>query len=246
MRLLVSVRSAAEVEAAVEGGAEIIDAKEPSHGSLGAVDPVELARIASAVPDGMPLSVALGDHSTPETARHAFELIRAIARRPTELYVKIGFAGLAEGTMVRTVLEAAVETARGSALRPEVIAVAYADHHLAGTVDRHAILDAAAGAGARGVLLDTWTKDGRGLFAWALPADIGQWLTDARRRRLLTALAGSLAADQMDLVCGLGTDVLGVRGAACEYGRKGTVSARLVRQLAVARSQASPPLVEAM
>ena len=36
MRLLVSVRSAAEVAAAVAGGADIIDAKEPTAGSLGA------------------------------------------------------------------------------------------------------------------------------------------------------------------------------------------------------------------
>ena len=246
MRLLVSVRSAGEVEAAVEGGAEIIDAKEPSQGSLGAVDPVELARIASAVPDGMPLSVALGDHSTPGAARDAFELIRAIPHRPTELYVKIGFSGLAEGTTVRAVLEAAVAAARGSALEPEVIAVAYADHQLAGTVHRHTIVDAAAEAGARGVLLDTWSKDGRGLFAWDSPTDIRQWLAEARRRRLLTALAGSLAVDQIDLVRAIGPDVLGVRGAACESGRNGTVSARLVRQLAVAKDRAHPPLVGAL
>src|SRR4051812_47948913 len=39
MELLVSVRSAKEVEAALAGGADIIDAKEPSRGSLGAVSP---------------------------------------------------------------------------------------------------------------------------------------------------------------------------------------------------------------
>ena len=33
--LLVSVRCVDEVAAAIEGGAEIIDVKEPSHGSLG-------------------------------------------------------------------------------------------------------------------------------------------------------------------------------------------------------------------
>ena len=35
MRLLVSVRSAEEVSAALAGGADIIDAKEPERGSLG-------------------------------------------------------------------------------------------------------------------------------------------------------------------------------------------------------------------
>ena len=36
MRLLVSVRSADEVGAALAGGAEIVDVKEPSRGALGA------------------------------------------------------------------------------------------------------------------------------------------------------------------------------------------------------------------
>ena len=37
MQLLVSVRSAVEVAPALAGGADIIDAKEPDRGSLGAV-----------------------------------------------------------------------------------------------------------------------------------------------------------------------------------------------------------------
>ncbi len=38
-RLLVSVRSAAEAEIALSAGADLIDVKEPSRGSLGAADP---------------------------------------------------------------------------------------------------------------------------------------------------------------------------------------------------------------
>jgi uncharacterized protein (UPF0264 family) len=45
----------------------------------------------------------------------------------------------------------------------------------------------------------------------------------------------------MELVRRLNPDVLGVRGAACEEGRTGVISSRLVRRLAAAvgRSQAS-------
>ena len=61
MRLLVSVRNAEEARAALAGGAEIIDAKEPSRGALGAVDDRRAARDRRAV-DGMrPVSAALGD-----------------------------------------------------------------------------------------------------------------------------------------------------------------------------------------
>src|SRR5690349_10143177 len=103
MRLLVSVRSAGEVEAAVQGGADIVDAKEPMRGPLGAVDAAELARIAAAVPDGVPLSLALGDLATPAAAATGLDLTRAIGRRPAELYVKLGLAGVVHPTVARSV-----------------------------------------------------------------------------------------------------------------------------------------------
>jgi len=242
MRLLVSVRSAGEVEAAVEGGAEIIDAKEPMRGSLGAVDAAELARIADAVPHGMPFSIALGDLATPIAAARSLDLVCSVARRPAELYVKVGLAGVIQPAAARSVLEAAVSAARRSPLEPDVVAVAYADHGLAQAVGPEVVLDAAAETGVRGVLLDTWSKEGRPLFAWRTWAEIRGWVDRARSRGLLTAIAGSLSLDHMALVRRLGPDVFGVRGAACEGGRTGLVRARLVQQLAEAKRQADAAL----
>ena len=48
MRLLVSVRNAEEAESALQGGADILDAKEPANGALGKVDATTLA--ASSAP----------------------------------------------------------------------------------------------------------------------------------------------------------------------------------------------------
>jgi uncharacterized protein (UPF0264 family) len=243
MRLLVSVRSAREVEAAVEGGAEIIDAKEPMRGSLGAVDAGTLALIGTALPVGMPLSIALGDHATPDAAAGAMDLLQAVPRRPAELYVKIGLAGVAEPGTALSVLHAAVGAARSSPLRPDVVAAAYADHRLAETMAPQLVLEVAAEAGARGVLMDTWSKDGRPLFAFATHSEVRRWLDGGRSRGLLTALAGSLTSDLLDVIRGLGPDVVGVRGAACENGRGGAVSARLVEQLSSATHRPKPPLV---
>ena len=64
MRLLVSVRDASEAEAALAGGADIIDAKEPLNGPLGPVAPDTLAAITAAVAGKTPISVALGDVGT--------------------------------------------------------------------------------------------------------------------------------------------------------------------------------------
>ena len=151
-------------------------------------------------------------------------------------------AGVAQPAGVRSVLAAAVSAARATPLGPDVVAVAYADHELAGTVAPRIVLDAAAMAGARGVLLDTWSKDGRPLFAWAGQSDLRNWLERARSRGLLTALAGSLSLAHLDLLRWLDPDVFGVRGAACRNGRSGLVSAPLVRRLEAVKTQPEPGL----
>jgi uncharacterized protein (UPF0264 family) len=66
-RLLVSIRDPAEAEAARLAGADLIDAKDPEHGALGALDPDRVreivARVAggavtSAVADPAPAAIA--------------------------------------------------------------------------------------------------------------------------------------------------------------------------------------------
>ena len=59
--LLVSVRCADEVATAVDGGAEIIDVKEPSHGSLGMATLETLAACAVVVPEHLLWTVAGGE-----------------------------------------------------------------------------------------------------------------------------------------------------------------------------------------
>jgi hypothetical protein len=240
MRLLVSVRSAAEAAAAVTGGADIVDAKEPSRGSLGPVEPAVLRAIADALPGGMPLSVALGDLNDPAAAANALVPLEAVPGRPAELFVKVGLADIGDPVLARAVLGAVVEAARSAPLRPAVVAVAYADHELAAALPRDVVVLLAADAGAHGVLLDTWGKDGRDLFAWASPADIQRWLETARRGGLLTALAGSLSADDIQRASRLEPHIVGVRGAACDGGRSGLVSAVRVRRLAAAIGGSAP------
>jgi (5-formylfuran-3-yl)methyl phosphate synthase len=234
MRLLVSVRSAAEVAVAVAGGADIVDAKEPARGSLGAVDAMALGAIAKALPDWMPLSVALGDLHDPADGASALTSLEGITRRPRELYVKVGLAGIGEAAAARAVLGAVVDAARAAPLRPAVVAVGYADHDLARALPRDVVSRLAAEAGASGVLLDTWRKDGRDMFAWAGPPEIQHWLELSRRQGLVTALAGSLSVDGVREAARLRPEIIGVRGAACDGGRSGVVNEARVRRLATA------------
>ena len=93
MRLLVSVRSAEEVSAALAGGADIIDAKEPARGSLGRVTPAVLSAIAARTPASVPFSVALGDCADLDTLRAALDGVR-LGERLAQVYLKLGFAGV--------------------------------------------------------------------------------------------------------------------------------------------------------
>src|SRR4051812_14308399 len=156
MQLLVSVRSALEAHSAVDGGADVIDAKEPLAGALGPVALSTFAQIVDAVAGRRPVSAALGDLDDAARAgndAHAFASAGAA-------FVKAGFAGIdSEATVESLVAAAAAGAAAGGA---GLVAVAYADHADASALPPAIILRAAVRAGARGVLLDTVAKHGPG------------------------------------------------------------------------------------
>ena len=61
MDLLISVTAAEEVAAAVRGGADIVDVKNPREGALGASFPHIIRRVRQGTPSHLPVSAALGD-----------------------------------------------------------------------------------------------------------------------------------------------------------------------------------------
>jgi uncharacterized protein (UPF0264 family) len=230
MRLLVSVRSEEEVAAALDGGADIIDAKEPSHGSIGAVSPSVLGRIIERVPAEHPLSIALGDVANPRQVELAISALD-LPRRIGPIYLKVGFATVTSPYAVAELLRTAVQAAARHSAFPHLIAVAYADYSLAQTVEAEAIMAAALDAGCAGILLDTFGKIGGNLLTWYPPDALARWIADGRENGLLTAIAGGLGTREVAGVSALEPDVLGVRGAACDGGRTGAVNSTRVAQL---------------
>lgn len=225
-----SVRSAAEVGAALAGGADVVDAKEPARGGLGAVDLDTLRTIAGRVPAATPLSVALGDFTAPAEVHGAIRGL-PIVRAAGELFLKLGFAGAPADSLVAGLIAAAVEAAARTEPAAGVVAVAYADWRNAGSPPPEAVSRAAAQMGAAGVLLDTSNKAGPDLFGLISQPALGAWVADARRAGLLVAVAGSLGAERFPFLRDLQADIVGVRGAACDGGRLGQVSAARVRAL---------------
>ena len=218
MRLLVSVRNAVEAQAALAGGADIVDAKEPLNGALGQVEPATLSSIAAAVADAAPLSVALGDAGKDDIA----EGLMAAAGAGVA-FVKVGFAS---GRRVTIDLPA-----HSFLTGPALIVVAYADYVGADAPPPDDVIEIGRRMNARGVLLDTHDKSGPGLTSMVPAAALRAFVTRARSCGLIAALAGKLTDDDIELVCEAGADIAGFRGAACEGGRTGVVSAARVRAL---------------
>ena len=243
MRLLVSVRSAAEVDAAVAGGAEIVDAKEPSLGSLGAVSPAVLRAIAGALPPGTPLSVALGDPADARAVAQAVAALDGLVPGAGETFVKLGLTSVDGNDRTEELVTAAVAAASRSPILPAVIVVAYADHAMAGGPSADRVIELAARAGAWGVLLDTGIKDGRDLFDHIDPSALRRWIQAAHRSGLLAAVAGSLTEEGVRRLADQPADVVGVRGAACSGGREGVVVEERVRRLRLAIGPVRPPAV---
>jgi uncharacterized protein (UPF0264 family) len=209
--LLVSVVSALEARHALAGGADIIDVKDPSQGPLGAPSPRVLSEVVTEIGGAALVSVALGDlPNLPHTA--------ALAARGAALggaaFVKVGLRGIATVDNAVALMRAVAD-----AVAPEtaVIAAAYAD---AAALDPPALApewlpDVVRRAGIAGALVDTFVKDGRGLYSWLSERELVDLIARTRGAGGHFAVAGQLTLGDLRRV---ETDVVGVRSAVCRGG----------------------------
>lgn len=93
--LLVSVRSAAEARAAVAGGADIIDVKDPSQGPLGMAATATMHDVARVVAARRPVSLALGELTAWMVLSDEQVLAVKCAWPVETAFVKVGLAGAA-------------------------------------------------------------------------------------------------------------------------------------------------------
>jgi uncharacterized protein (UPF0264 family) len=224
-RLLVSVRSPREALAAVHGGADIIDVKEPSRGSLGRAPAHVVAEIGQRLSEeptySGPLSAALGEL----TSLPAEPEFRQIARCVD--WVKAGLSGLGK-TNWQSRWHELRERLQLASPRTQLIAVAYADWQSCGAPSPEEILDAVLLAGVPGVLFDTYEKRGRTLLDHLPRRDLSDFVRELHAAGSFAAFAGSVGIPQLDDLLELHPDVIAVRSAVCRGDRNGDVAADLV------------------
>jgi uncharacterized protein (UPF0264 family) len=221
MELLVSVRSPTEAENALQGGAGLIDVKEPRKGSLGCASQATLAAVVRQVAGRQQVSAALGELAEYQSGPSLEGLS----------FVKWGLAGCRNRDW-RKELAKAGALAQQSYPGLHKVAVAYVDSKRAESPPVNEVLDFAEKNDWHVVLLDTFVKDGLTLLDWLSSREICGIKNFCRNAGIKLALAGSLNLEQLISLRPFRPDWFAVRSAACMRGlRVGHVDVAAVRRL---------------
>jgi hypothetical protein len=197
-----------EAEAALAGGASLIDVKEPARGSLGPADPALVAAVVRWVAGRRPVSAALGELGEAAAAPDVDGLS----------FVKCGLAAC--GAAWKQELAAAAGRWRQAMPGSGAVAAAYADWQRAESPPPDMIVDFAVDHGWEVVLFDTWRKDGTTLLDWLSLAEVARLCRRCREAEVRVALAGSLGFEQITKLRVVNPDWFAVRGAVCRDGRR--------------------------
>ena len=224
MRLLVSVVNEEEVTAAVEGGADIVDVKNPSEGTLGGNFPHVIRRVRKHTPPALEVSATIGDvPNLPGTV----SLAALGASVCGVQYIKVGLFGIHNPPEAVLLLRQVCRAAREHHGGIQIIAAAYADADKVKALHPCHLPAIAKEAGVNGCLLDTALKGDGTLLTKLRDVQLQEFVNQCLKANLLCALAGSLSLKDIPHVCKFGADIIGVRTAVCHGNR---VNGRVDRQ----------------
>lgn len=221
-----------EAREAINGGADIIDVKNPKEGSLGANFPWVIKSIREITPKSMQVSATLGDVPyKPGTVA----LAAAGAVVSGADYIKVGLYGTQNYSEALEVMKNVVKTVEEFDSDAIVVASGYADANRVGAVDPMEIPKIAMDSGSDLAMLDTAVKDGKTLFDYMNEENLTKFIDETHDYGLKSALAGSVKEEQLPLLAENGCDVVGIRGAVCVGGDRNNGS---IHQDAVSKLKA--------
>ncbi len=223
---LASVTSEVEAQTCVALGADIIDAKNPATGALGALPGATVRRICDCVSARVPVSATIGD--LPSVPKLVADAVHDTAATGVDI-VKIGFwpGGDAQAT-----LQKLSNLALG---RVRLVGVLLADRGA-----DIALIRSMAEAGFAGVMLDTAEKASGALPDIVRASALAQFVEMAHANGMFAGLAGSLRVQHVPELLRLGADLLGFRGGLCRDGQRSDG----IEEDAVRRVRSAIPLTE--
>jgi uncharacterized protein (UPF0264 family) len=233
--MLASVTNETEALLCAHLVADIIDAKNPAAGALGALPHATVTAIRARVPKHVPVSATIGDPT--DDAEATARAVVAMADAGADI-VKIG---LSAGVGAKRTLERLGKLEHGDV---RLVGVLLADQGI--DLD---LVQPARQAGFAGLMLDTADKR-RGALPDILAAEeLRAFVTATHRAGMFAGLAGSLRAEHVAYLLDFAPDVLGFRGGLCRRGERTATldpdALRAVRR-AIPFCDSRVPLVGAM
>ncbi|MEA1895937.1 MAG: (5-formylfuran-3-yl)methyl phosphate synthase [Euryarchaeota archaeon] len=227
MKLLVSPINPTEAKAALDGGADIVDVKNPKEGSLGANFPWMIRAVIEAIESKKPVSATIGDFNfKPGTA----SLAALGAATSGADYIKIGLYDIQTTDQAEELLSNVVRSIKGYDSNKFAVAAAYADYRRINSISPLLLPEVGAKVGADVVMIDTGIKDGKSLFEFMREEELTRFVDDARDLGLTTALAGTIKFEDLDILRQINPDILGIRGVVCGGDRNDEIRQELVEE----------------
>ena len=222
-----------EARAALAGGADILDVKNPKEGSLGANFPWMIKAVAELSGGRVPVSATIGDLDyKPGTA----SLAALGAAFSGADYIKAGLLGVRSAEQAEDMLENIVRAVKDYDRNKKVVASAYSDYSRAGSISPMLLPAVAKSSGADVVMVDTAIKDGRSTFEFMNEQDLKEFISAGQSLGLEVAIAGTIGFEDLDLLKRINPDIIGVRGIVCGGDRKSSIKPELVNKLKLAIS----------
>ncbi len=227
MKLLVSPINVEEAHKCRLGGADIIDVKNPKEGSLGANFPWVIREVKKAA-GSVPVSATIGDFNyKPGTAA----LAALGAATAGAEYIKVGLYDIHTNEQAEDMLSNIVHSVKDWDSNKKVVAAGYSDYVRINSISPFELPSIGEKVGVDVVMMDTGIKDGRSTFEFLKEEELKEFVLDARRRRLTTALAGTIKFQDIPALKRISPDIIGVRGCVCGGDRNSSIKRELVEKL---------------
>ncbi len=226
VKVLISPMDSKEAIESIEGGADIIDVKNPAEGSLGASFPWVIREIKNlAVNYGKQVSATIGDMEyKPGTA----SLAALGAAHSGADYIKIGLFGVKNEEEAYKMLTPVIRSVKEFDKEKKLVAAAYADYYRINSIPPQVLPRVGEKAGVDGIMIDTAIKDGKTLFDHMEMVELEEFIEESRKKPLFCALAGGIKGTHTTALRELNPDIIGVRTAVCKSGRNSRIEKVLV------------------
>ena len=233
INLLISPRTIEEAKIVVNQNVDFIDCKNPEEGSLGANFPWVIREMKNLIPpeSSQLLSATIGDFPNLPGSASLAALGAAVSGADI---IKVGLLGprnIKEGIRL---MKKVVKAVKGYNEKILVVVAGYADQvRMSSSPKFMSIPSIAAKSGSDIAMLDTYIKDGKGLFDFLNDDQLIEFTNKAKDYGLKVALAGNLMKRNIVNLKRISPDIIGVRSVVCEgYDRNnGVIKEHLIQEL---------------